>query len=150
MQIPCPIRPFVQGRAAKQARLAPLIVQPLAVIAEPISACAILTFIVRYVTTRRAFAIVMMNALGFWLLCFVDGVKCSYFRHGKFSFAGLYTRHMHYGPHLPAMNTTPEHLNQGTSLAHPFGDSAEKASLKFSSGKRFDRAVCSTSHADKL
>jgi len=68
-----------------------LIVQFLAVIAEPIVACAHASLTRGYVMAWRAISVVVVDALSEWLLRFIDGVECDYLGHRTVSFASDYT-----------------------------------------------------------
>lgn len=67
-------------RRASQ-RLATLPVQAVAIIAQPIGASPVFPLMSWYVTTGRASAIVVMNAIRWGLFDFVDGIKGRYSWH---------------------------------------------------------------------
>jgi hypothetical protein len=63
-----------------------LFIQSDAIIAEPISAVSGSPFILRYVASGRARAVVVMDAICGWFASFVDGIKGLCCWHGVFSF----------------------------------------------------------------
>ncbi|SRR5258708_26861881 len=68
-------------RSTKQVRLAPLIVQPLAVITKPITTRAAPAFIRGYIAAWRARVVIVMDTIWGWLVGLIDGVKCGYCGH---------------------------------------------------------------------
>ena len=65
--------------------LVPLIRFFNAILAKPITAGPRFPLAMRNIATRRASAVVVVNAIAHGLFILIDGIECRYFWHGKSS-----------------------------------------------------------------